>query len=142
MTGGEPLADASWRHAGWDGDERSAEFDGADLDGPDLPSDVLAAALAEAVPGPHLLAWLAAVDARTVSRSARVDLLVAFERMAAWVAAGQARVLACLDDPAAVPIRRNGWPQVVAMTGPGKRWAVRCGCPRGQPSAGSTSRAP
>ncbi len=61
---------------------------------------MLAAALAEAAPGPHLLTWLAAVEPRTVSRSARVDLLIAYERMAAWVAAGQARVLACLDHPA------------------------------------------
>lgn len=142
MTGGEPLADASWRHAGWDGDERSAEFDGADLDGPDLPSDVLATALAEAVPGPHLLAWLAAVDARTVSRSARVDLLVAFERMAAWVAAGQARVLACLDDAGGGtdPAER------MAAGGGDDRTREEVGCAlrlsAGQPSAGSTSRAP
>jgi hypothetical protein len=70
-----------------------------DLDdlGEGLDPAVLAEALAEASPGPHLLPWLVLLDPTRHAPEVRVNLLIAFEKAAAWLAAGQARVLASLD---------------------------------------------
>jgi hypothetical protein len=63
----------------------------------------VAAELAPARPGPDLIAALSLLDPSTLSHAGRVDLLVALERHAAWLAAVQQHVLASMAaDPAAV----------------------------------------
>jgi hypothetical protein len=63
----------------------------------------VAAELAAARPGPDLIAALSLLDPSTLSHAGRVDLLVALERHAAWLAAVQQHVLASMAaDPAAV----------------------------------------
>jgi Domain of unknown function (DUF222) len=64
--------------------------------------DGIAAELAGAVPGPDGAVPLSLIDAATLSHAGRVDLLVALERQAAWIAALQQDVLATMAaDPAA-----------------------------------------
>ena len=55
------------------------------------------AALRAATPGPAVMTALRAIDPRSVSPGAQVDLLAAWEKAAAWVAAAQQEVLAALD---------------------------------------------
>src|SRR5262245_25281031 len=62
-------------------------------------------AITETAPGPELAALLATIDPDRLDPRQRVDLLVAFERLHGWLAAGQARVLAGLD---AAPIFADG----------------------------------
>ncbi len=70
----------------------------------DLDSEVLVGWLRTSPPGPGVIGVLAGVDPGLLSHSQQVDLLVVFEQVAAWVAAGQQRVLAVLaagpDGPA------------------------------------------
>ena len=47
-------------------------------------------------PGPGLAATLSDLDPARLDPAGLVDALVGFERLASWVAAGQARVLAAL----------------------------------------------
>ena len=47
-------------------------------------------------PGPGLAATLSELDPARLDPAGLVDALVAFERLASWVAAGQARVLSAL----------------------------------------------
>ena len=64
--------------------------------------DAIAAELADAPPGPDSALPISLLDAATLSHAGRVDLLVALERHAAWVAALQQEVLATMAaDPAA-----------------------------------------
>jgi hypothetical protein len=63
--------------------------------------DAIAAELAYVTPGPDGAMPISLLDAATLSHAARVDLLVAIERHAAWVAALQQEVLAAMAaDPA------------------------------------------
>jgi hypothetical protein len=71
----------------------------------------VAAELAAARPGPDLIPALSLLEPSTLSHAGRVDLLVALERHAAWLAAVQQQVLASMAaDPAAVadPVDRTG----------------------------------
>jgi hypothetical protein len=71
----------------------------------------VAAELAAARPGPDLIPALSLLDPATLAHAGRVDLLVALERHAAWLAAVQQRVLAAMAaDPAAEadPVDRTG----------------------------------
>jgi len=52
--------------------------------------------LATATPGPELAAVLAGTDPAGLEASGLVDALAGYERLAAWAAAGQARILAAL----------------------------------------------
>src|SRR5262245_50048445 len=52
--------------------------------------------LATATPGPELAAVLADTDPAGLEASGLVDALAGYERLAAWAAAGQARILAAL----------------------------------------------
>ena len=64
--------------------------------------DAIAAELAGAPPGPDSATPVSLLDAATLSHAGRVDLLVALERHAAWVAALQQELLATMAaDPAA-----------------------------------------
>ena len=56
--------------------------------------DAVAAELARVKPAPEDAVTLSLLDLGTLSAAGRVDLLVALERQAAWVAAQQQRVLA------------------------------------------------
>jgi Domain of unknown function (DUF222)/HNH endonuclease len=62
-------------------------------------------AITGTAPGPELAELLATIDPDQLDPGQRVDLLVAFERLHGWLAAGQARVLASLD---AAPIFEDG----------------------------------
>ena len=63
--------------------------------------DAVAAELAGAAPGPDGLVPMSSLDAARLSHAGRVDLLVALDRQAAWVAALQQEVLAAMAvDPA------------------------------------------
>jgi Domain of unknown function (DUF222) len=62
--------------------------------------DTVLAAAATAPPGPDVIATLAAIDPATVSPPAMVDLLVALERQAAWIAALTQPALAAVGDAA------------------------------------------
>jgi len=63
--------------------------------------DAVAAELAGAAPGPDGMVPMSLLDAARLSHAGRVDLLVALERQAAWVAALQQEVLAAMAaDPA------------------------------------------
>jgi len=65
--------------------------------------DEIAAELAQSRPAPHDAVTLSLLDPAALSAAGRVDLLVALERQAAWIAAAQQRVLASMAaDPAAV----------------------------------------
>jgi hypothetical protein len=66
------------------------------LDAAAAPTDVAAWATT-AAPGAHVLTPLAAVDPARLDPAGRIDLLIAFERQAGWLAAAQQRVLATLD---------------------------------------------
>jgi hypothetical protein len=71
----------------------------------------VAAELAAARPGPDLIPALSLLDPATLTHAGRVDLLVALERHAAWLAAVQQQVLAAMAaDPvaAADPVDRTG----------------------------------
>jgi Domain of unknown function (DUF222)/HNH endonuclease len=71
----------------------------------------VAAELAAARPAPDLIPALSLLDPSGLSHAGRVDLLVALERHAAWLAAVQQQVLAAMAaDPAAVadPVDRTG----------------------------------
>jgi Domain of unknown function (DUF222)/HNH endonuclease len=71
----------------------------------------VAAELAAARPGPDLIPALSLLDPSALSHAGRVDLLVALERHAAWLAAVQQQVLAAMAaDPvaAADPVDRTG----------------------------------
>ena len=61
------------------------------------PVEVEVAALRASAPGPAVMTALRAIDPRSVSPAAQVDLLAAWEKAAAWVAAAQQDVLAALD---------------------------------------------
>jgi hypothetical protein len=63
------------------------------------PTGVVAAALI-APPGPEVIAELSRLDPAALSDGARVDLLVAWERQAAWVSAATTPVLASVGDAA------------------------------------------
>jgi hypothetical protein len=63
------------------------------------PAGVVSAALI-APPGPEVIAELSRLDPAALSDSARVDLLVAWERQAAWVSAATVPVLAAVGDAA------------------------------------------
>jgi hypothetical protein len=70
----------------------------------------VAAELAATLPGADLIPALSFLDPSTLSHAGRVDLLVALERHAAWLAAVQQRVLAAMAaDPvaAADPVDRT-----------------------------------
>ncbi|HEY2172364.1 MAG TPA: DUF222 domain-containing protein, partial [Mycobacteriales bacterium] len=54
-------------------------------------------------PGPEAMGWLASIDAAVLPAGLRLDLLVAWEAQAAWVAAEQHRVLGGLDAPDGPP---------------------------------------
>jgi hypothetical protein len=69
------------------------------------PPGVISAALI-APPGPDVIGALARIDPRLVSDAAQVDLLVAWERQAAWVAACQQPVLAAVGDAAEAAARK------------------------------------
>jgi hypothetical protein len=71
----------------------------------------VAAELAAARPAPDLIPALSLLDPSALSHAGRVDLLVALERHAAWLAAVQQEVLAAMAaDPvaAADPVDRTG----------------------------------
>jgi hypothetical protein len=71
----------------------------------------VAAELAAARPGPDLIPALSLLDPSVLSHAGRVDLLVALERHAAWLAVVQQQVLAAMAaDPVAVadPVDRTG----------------------------------
>jgi hypothetical protein len=73
--------------------------------------DSVAAELATSRPAPDLIPALSLLDPAALSQAGRVDLLVALERHAAWLAACQQQVLASMAaDPAAVadPVDRTG----------------------------------
>ncbi len=80
----------------------------ASVDRADAASvEVAVGLLREAEPGPEVMTALRAIDPRSVPAGVQVDLLVAWERAASWVAAAQQEVLAALDagpeaDPAGV----------------------------------------
>jgi hypothetical protein len=61
------------------------------------------AAVAGRPPGPEAMGWLASIDGSVLPAGLRVELLVAWEAQAAWVAAEQHRVLAGLDAPDGPP---------------------------------------
>jgi hypothetical protein len=71
----------------------------------------VAAELAAARPAPDLIPALSLLEPSALSHAGRVDLLVALERHAAWLAAVQQQVLAAMAaDPvaAADPVDRTG----------------------------------
>jgi hypothetical protein len=70
------------------------------------PPGVISAALI-AAPGPDVIRALAGIDPRLVSAAALVDLLVAWERQAAWVASCQQPVLAAVGDAAETVAREH-----------------------------------
>ena len=77
-----------------------------DRQGSQLTSDAASmSAIAAMEPGPELAQLLATIEPDQLDPGQRVDLLVAFERLHGWLAAGQARVLSCLD---AAPIFEDG----------------------------------
>lgn len=61
------------------------------------PLGVEVVALRAAAPGPAVMTALHAIDPLSVPPGAQVDLLAAWEKAAAWVAAAQQEVLAALD---------------------------------------------
>ncbi|HZE48553.1 MAG TPA: hypothetical protein VE074_03265, partial [Jatrophihabitantaceae bacterium] len=69
------------------------------LDALTAPADVAAWA-ATVAPGAEVVGPLAVIDPAAVDHAGRIDLLVAFERQIAWLAAAQQRVLAELDGSA------------------------------------------
>jgi hypothetical protein len=80
-----------------------------DRQGCQLTSDAASmSAVAAMEPGPELAQRLATIDPDQLDPGQRVDLLVAFERLHGWLAAGQARVLSCLD---AAPIFEDAAPR-------------------------------
>jgi len=72
------------------------------LDQLDQP-DAVAAELAGSKPSPQDAVALSLLDPHSLSAAGRVDLLVALERQAAWIAAQQQRVLASM----AVDVERD-----------------------------------
>src|SRR5882757_7255710 len=69
------------------------------LDALSAPGDVAAWA-ATVAPGADVVAPLAVIDPAKVDDAGRIDLLIAYERQIAWLAAAQQRVLAELDGSA------------------------------------------
>src|SRR5882757_3319415 len=69
------------------------------LDALTVPGDVAAWA-ATVAPGVDVVAPLVVIDPAKVDGAGRIDLLVAYERQIAWLAAAQQRVLAELDGSA------------------------------------------
>jgi hypothetical protein len=74
------------------------------------PAGVIAAALI-APPGPDIITALAGLDVAGLSDGAQVDLLVAFERQAAWLAALVMPVLAAVGDRAHAAVKAGGSPR-------------------------------
>jgi len=114
--------------AGWPGlGAEAAMSDGQPADGwPDAPLDGLVSCdpgsvlplLADAPPGAGTVTWLAATDPAAVDRDELIDLLVAYERAAAWLAGRQQQVLAELAGRA-VPGGLTGEAPVRTLSGPG-----------------------
>jgi hypothetical protein len=67
------------------------------------------AALRAAAPGPAVMTALRSIDPRSVSPGAQVDMLAAWEKAAAWVAAAQQEVLAALDGKPDEVLSADDW---------------------------------